>query len=1148
MSKINSIQCIKLFVAYSEFLTVLENEPQLYELHTHLLGMGNAGFWVDTILCDEKIMPTNDTFRHNPQVRRTLCRLIWNSGEKPGFIQAEKTAKFLNFLTENNDIPYNSEQARKNVKASLEKKFGTISSIFWHLIENEKFNKEQLHRGMSFGRNFSYDVVLTLEDLAKGLNIDIKNGRDIAQMKIAEKLGIYLSKSTKSIEFKHWIIFNARSQEFEIVYGIVVEDLRKLIMNDTTAPDKAKQNARAHIVNAFSMCDAQGTAARHVDFHNFRGAFTPEFYPRRFALKDSIYSQRLDVLASLLYHVFKRYQTCLPPVKYCEFSVGVGDLSRPWVFDVLRSFSTDPKTSEATEESSTYTATEASSSFSQCVRKKHFPYLEVAFKLPDDQNGILSSIPNVTYKFLAGFDRTNVGLPLLKDQNHAVRLLNDSPQRAITLMRKEIENSEKSVEESKLFKKTPEESEKHGKDNMQKLEILKKTAEKIPYFYDWIVGIDLFGDELGYPYCPFVTYPFITYINDVRNATDKGKSSTRKKYPRFGVRFHCGENVQYADNDASAYRSFIAHMYIVFGCLRYLRYKLDHGIRIGHGIGFERILGDSMDPSTHRKSSVLRAEMRHQAPKLFENIAFEVNITSNEYLLGDHLRQGNYAQTHCFTGLLRLKAPIILSTDDDGIWPIDQCSFIHPGHHSLTAEYCRAISSGLLTKPSDVKTIVDNSKQYCFCGTENDKKSATYDLSRETFTENTIILHPDLIEHILRRLGQISKWEKNAIELLKDAKKRALTPDEVLVFKYEILRQTTGMNQLHQETEDRRQISDEFRKQEDTILTNAERRALEDGEILKLKETRGLDKGEDLSKPFYQKYSSYFPEIRDHYTYEDENLWREEYRSIAQVAYVCTCIQSGSIGPNGETKMPEEYRWLFKNDENGNIFKYICSNWRLIDDQFIKSKPHNEEDTTKNYRHVLIYPLSFFLKKDQLSNTTEQTREVAIVSPTCDEDKLSSNHSSEIGYIRAQQQRSQTIVVYIDSLNIDVAQNPWKNLLKQIGLEKVSVEYYTNYDKDKFIHIESDGKLEIAVNPKSTQRDRNEKNFLYALCQYAPAATTALRFISEQINPKSHNPESIEIVAQEPDFNSSPHVAEAGALTSPEVQAQLALNNKPTTD
>ena len=38
--------------------------------------------------------------------------------------------------------------------------------------------------------------------------------------------------------------------------------------------------------------------------------------------------------------------------------------------------------------------------------------------------------------------------------------------------------------------------------------------------HQWIVGLDLFGDELGYPYCPFVAQEFIQFIEKQREKTN----------------------------------------------------------------------------------------------------------------------------------------------------------------------------------------------------------------------------------------------------------------------------------------------------------------------------------------------------------------------------------------------------------------------------------------------------------------------------------------------------------------------------------------------------------------------------------------------------------------------------------------------------
>ena len=190
-----------------------------------------------------------------------------------------------------------------------------------------------------------------------------------------------------------------------------VEQLRKVISIDPNRPSEAAKLARAHLINAFSMCDGEGNRPRPVDFHSFHGCFTPEFYPRRFVLKDSIYSQRLDVLAALIGHIMERYRTCLPPVKYCELSVSANDLSKQWVFDVLRSvrfyetniiigLSNNP-------ERNLYVAYNKFSSFTQIVLHGSFPYLLPAFRSSQDRPELL----NVTYRFLAGFDRQKIGSP-----------------------------------------------------------------------------------------------------------------------------------------------------------------------------------------------------------------------------------------------------------------------------------------------------------------------------------------------------------------------------------------------------------------------------------------------------------------------------------------------------------------------------------------------------------------------------------------------------------------------------------------------------------------------------------------------------------------------------------------------------------------
>jgi hypothetical protein len=574
-----------------------------------------------------------------------------------------------------------------------------------------------------------------------------------------------------------------------------------------------------------------------------------------------------------------------------------------------------------------------------------------------------------------------------------------------------------------------------------------------------------------------VAYPFIKHIQDIREKEKHGTTKD-KKYPYFGVRVHCGENVQFADDNVPAYRSFVAHMYIVFCSLRFLRYKLKYGIRIGHGIAFERILGDTMSSSMHRKSAVLRAEMRHQAPRLFENIAFEVNITSNEYLLGDSLRQGNYAQTHCLEALLKLKAPIILATDDDGIWPIDHCSSVHPGHHSLAAEYCRAISSSLFTKPDDLKDILVNSKNFCFFNMGGELPKSRYDLPKGTKSKNAVIIHTDLVKHILRRLNDIHRSAKM------DALEKELQnsePNNPRLIKIDELRKKRLSKEEHVVL---------FKQAENHLSNDVQIRELKNIRQLQEEENRlleeicGLNGKAVRSGPFYEEYESHYPNLLDDYTIEDEIMWDKEYRSIAQVAYVCSYVKDDLIDKD-EVPIHQEYHALFECDEKEETFKYIHGYWRLIHDKFMKT-----DDNLTKYQYVLIVP-----PNSSSSNTTSGKR--AFISPLHKKRNSLSDENFGIDFAMAQQSASIEILIYSGHTDIDRATNLWKNVLNRCGLEGISVVMYTNNDKNKFTYTESGESLKLQVNPQSDRRDKNKKQFLYALCPHAGAATAALHFIAD---------------------------------------------------
>ena len=424
---------------------ILESQDYLCNLHTHLLDMGTTGFWIQDIIENRDILPTHDDFCQKPKLGEELCRLIWST-KRRAFINGKQTAKFINLLIEKN-FPKICDL--ENILSTLDDDIDTdIKATFREVISKDNFIHQLDHYDLSFGSllsdttgDFTYDVVLTLSDLGKGLGVTaspINDSDDLIQSKVEEKLGLHIYQ--ESIEqllrpFRQWIIFNARKQKFEVVKGITVEILRKLISVKTKASVQA-YIARAHLTNAFSMCNPDGTEPRLIDFDRFHGSFSPEFYPCRFVLKNSLYAQRLDILAALLVHVCERYGTCLPPIRYCELSIGVQDLCCPWIFDVLCSF-------PAHQPIAKQNSLPAKTSFRTMIENNHFLHLRHA--CPKEGQRKWSGSLNVTYKFLVGFSREIIEEHGLTDQNEAVRFLSECPDIAIHCMLEEIVRSENEV-------------------------------------------------------------------------------------------------------------------------------------------------------------------------------------------------------------------------------------------------------------------------------------------------------------------------------------------------------------------------------------------------------------------------------------------------------------------------------------------------------------------------------------------------------------------------------------------------------------------------------------------------------------------------------------------------------------------------------
>jgi len=119
-----------------------------------------------------------------------------------------------------------------------------------------------------------------------------------------------------------YVIYNARANELQFVRGIRNSHLAERL--GAAAPSASTGHLHAVVRNWFEFCASDGSAPQASDISAYyRGAFTPQFYPRRFVIKDAIYQQRLEVLAILLNNSLSRYGRA--GVGHVELSLGSQD-------------------------------------------------------------------------------------------------------------------------------------------------------------------------------------------------------------------------------------------------------------------------------------------------------------------------------------------------------------------------------------------------------------------------------------------------------------------------------------------------------------------------------------------------------------------------------------------------------------------------------------------------------------------------------------------------------------------------------------------------------------------------------------------------------------------------------------------------------
>lgn len=219
-----------------------------------------------------------------------------------------------------------------------------------------------------------------------------------------------------------------------------------------------------------------------------------------------------------------------------------------------------------------------------------------------------------------------------------------------------------------------------------------------------VSGLDWVGDELGFPYLLYAHSAIVKKIVSVQLCFNGSRNKN------FGVRIHAGEGVlrksTIFSEESPVIKAFAMHMLILTAGIKRLYTLWDHElgmdlescgeqdikprIRIGHGVAFVHgINWQQLSQLTTTESALASHLDDFRAFLKDKNIPCELNPTSNHLLLSDSFGQSvvnrNTLKIYLDAGL-----PVVLSTDDDGIWAIRKCKE-HHRHIRVAFEFCQAV-------------------------------------------------------------------------------------------------------------------------------------------------------------------------------------------------------------------------------------------------------------------------------------------------------------------------------------------------------------------------------------------------------------------------------------------------------------------------
>ena len=266
-----------------------DKEVRLFpDLHTHLIGMGDAAFW-------EKIM--------RDVIPNILVSAHKGDHSRIDFVEGGESAAICSFAK--------LDELNTALRAETKPAFYT---------ELEKHKKDMVP-----SMPFTFDVVYSVQSLCKAIGRtepmvkkETPSEEELLEMRgwVLKTLSSANSRdnpltTTITKLFRWFLVFNARRQRFEKRFGIT----------------------NTSLVNRF-FSDAKNRGALRSFFetnnsHDNRSS--PHLHQQRNALKHDMISQYPIVLDVLLRCVLNTYADT--GVNYVEFSIGFEDLvERPWMF------------------------------------------------------------------------------------------------------------------------------------------------------------------------------------------------------------------------------------------------------------------------------------------------------------------------------------------------------------------------------------------------------------------------------------------------------------------------------------------------------------------------------------------------------------------------------------------------------------------------------------------------------------------------------------------------------------------------------------------------------------------------------------------------------------------------------------------------